>query len=414
MNYPNYPGGDGQQGGPYGPNQQPGQQAGQPGQYDQTQMGMPIPGYQPPQTPGSGYPSTPGGYPGATSQPQGAYPVAGPPGQPPTGPQGWGPAGPQPPRKNNNKKILIGVIAAAVVVVVAIAVTLIVVFTGGDDETSSPDAAVKTYLEALAAGDAKKALSVSKTPPDDKLLTDAILKKQQSLAKISDINVRKPDNDYAYSVKATYKFGDRNADVDVRVQKSGGQWQVVNGALEVNVDNLQLPQPTLFGVDISQDNKVYVFPGPLEWGSNNKYLAAKTNQKDFTLGPDSTAYVSTSNIDVGLSSAGQTAVQTAIDTYLTDCATSKQGIASTDKPGCGQAIFGARSGTVTWTKPTDLSGLEYSVNTYTDPGTVRVSGQVTWSATYVPSYGDDNRDTDNEYLSGKVDLTQSTPTFSSS
>lgn len=423
MSYPNTPG---QPGNPYNPsentggrgpvndpyeptqlapgvNQAYGQQGfgpqgvGQPG-YGQPAVGQPAYGQPGAGQPGYGNPGYGQGYPQQPLSGQAGYG------------QQWGGGGPMPPQKNR-RKMFLWLTGVAALLVVGLVIALIAVATRDKGPGATAESAVQTYLDALAAGNAKKALSVTRTPPSTDLLTDAILKQQQGIAKISAITVHKPDNDlgdYA-QVKATYKFGNRNADVDFTVRKSDGDWAIENGAIPLSLDYLHVPQPTLFGVDISEDTKIYVFPGPLVWGSKNPNIAVTdTDPKDFALGPDSGAYP---QLQAGLSDQGKTAVSTALNAYLDNCAASTQASASTDKPGCGQHLYdSAVPGSVRWTKPTDLSTVTYRLD-YQTPTTVDVDGSLQWTATFTPTDGSDNTGTGSQYLDGTVDLTAASPTF---
>ncbi|MGV9712017.1 hypothetical protein ACWDTI_15300 [Gordonia sp. NPDC003424] len=369
--------------------------------------GYPPYGYGPggygQQGPGQGY--DPQTY-GQQNYAQAGYP---PPGYAPQ--NAWGQGRYPPAPQKNRRKLFLWLTGVAAVLVLALVVILIVVTTRDKGPGGSPQAAVQTYLDGLAAGDAKKALSVIRTPASATFLTDGVLKQQQNIAKITGINVREPDNnlgEYA-TVKATYVFGDRNADVDFTVKKSDGSWVIDNGAIAVDVENLRAPDPTLFGTDIGKETKVYVFPGPLVWGSKNANVEVTDKQaKDFPLGPTSSAYVS---LDVGLSDKGKAAVSDAMNAYFDNCAGSTQPRASTDRPGCGQSIiYPATPGSVRWTKPTDLSNLDYRLD-YEDSSKVTIYGTVQWSATFVPTYGSTNTATDTDFVSGQVDLGTSTPVF---
>ncbi len=332
----------------------------------------------------------------------GAQPAAG----------GGGPQGPK--QKNKRLFLLLGIGGGVLVVIIALVVTLIVVFTGDSGPGGSPKAAVQTYLDGLSNGDAKKVLSVVRTPPSDNLLTDEVLKKQQASAKITDINVREPSTSLSTmaTVKATYKFGDRNADIDFMLKKSDGKWTVDNGTIPIDVDDTRVPQLTAFGIDVSKDSKVYVFPGPVQWGSANPNFSVKAdNSSDFPLGP---TYASYNSLKVELSDQGTKAVATALDAYFTNCAGSTQADASKDKPGCSQSLYqSVVPGSVRWTKPTDINELRLSPD-YETPTSVKVYGSVEWPATYMSTSSGPGSDTDNDFLSGTVDLAAAQPTFTSS
>ncbi len=363
-------------------------------------------GYQPPSNTGGPWaaPGAPYGQGqaqfGAPAQPPGSQPGIAP---------AWG-AAPGAPRKSR-KGLYIGLAIGAGVLVIALIAGLIFAFSGGD--SGSPEATVKTYLNALASGDAKKALSVSVTPPSDKLLTDEILKKQRESAPITDVVVRKPDSSVGYAtVSATYKHGDKNVDEDIRVRKSGSNWKVQNGALSIQFSSVsKAPGLSVFGVDVSNDTKIYVFPGPLSWGSSNPNISVADSKKEFPLGPEDSFYPT---LESSLSDKGKQVVNTAIDTYLTNCATSTQAKASTDRPGCGQNTYSSVvPGSVRWTKPTDLSALTTRFD-YDDSNKVKISGSITWGLNYTSTYSGAQTGTDLEFLTGTVDLTATTPTFTPS
>ncbi|MGV9478054.1 hypothetical protein [Gordonia aichiensis] len=377
-------------------------QYGQP-QYGQPQVGQPQYGQPQVGQPQYGQPQfgQPQGY---AQQPEGAW-----------GAQPAMAGGVPPQAKQKNKRLLlIGIGVGVLVVIIALVTTLIVVFTGDSGPGGSPKAAVQTYLEGLSAGDAKKALSVVRTPPSDKLLTDEVLKKQQAAAKISEINVREPSTSLPtmVTVKATYKFGDRNADIDFMLKKSDGKWTVDNGTIPIDVDNARVPQLTAFGVDVSKDSKVYVFPGPVEWGSGNPNFSVKADSsRDFPLGP---TYSSFTSLKTELSDQGTKAVATALDTYFTNCAGSTQADASQDKPGCSQSLYqSVVPGSVRWSKPTDISRLNISQD-YDDLTSVKVYGSVEWTATFMSTSSGPGNGTDTDFLDGTVNLSSAEPTFTSS
>lgn len=364
--------------------------------------------------------------PGYASQPTAFNPTAftpayGPPpvGPPPPGapgagltPGGFGPQGPAgaPPKKRKTG-LIVGLIIGAVVLVIALVVTLIVVLTRGG-AGASPQSAVQTYLDALAAKDSQRVLSVVRTPPSDKLVNDEVLGKQQDSAPITDITVFEPTSNLGSNatVKATYRFGERNADVDFRLAKSGDGWIIEQGVLEVDVSNTRVPGLTLFGQDVSEDTKVYVFPGPLEWGAESPYLTAIADD-DFSLGGDLVTYTS---LEVGLSDEGQQAVEGAVDEYLDYCAGSVEQFASDDRPGCKQLLTAiAEDGSVRWTKPTDLSKLTYRPD-YENPLEISVLGSVEWKVTYTPRRRSGTSEgTQESSLYGTVDLSKDPPTYES-
>lgn len=346
--------------------------------------------------------------PGQFSQPGQAYaPMAG-------GPVYGPPAGGKP----KSRKLLW--IALAVVVIVVAGVVVGVLALSG---SSSPkaDKTVTTYLDDLANGDSKGAIAQgSTTPPSATFLTDDILKQQQAKSKISNIKVISTDtsgNDAR--VHVTYQFGSRSADENFELAKSGGKWKLTQSTYPIDVSDLSdIPSTTLFGKPIANLSKVYVFPGPVVWGTSNKYFTVTDKNADkFALSPYDTQD-GFSELTADLSSAGKTAAQTAVTTFFAKCAQSKQ----LSPSGCPQEEFGDTDdtgepvdGTVTWTAPTDLSGLQYQ--TGSDATKLDVQGTTVWSDTYQSkAFTDDSlstiTDANNKTQdSGTVDLSQSPPVF---
>src|SRR6266545_2462080 len=92
---------------------------------------------------------------------------------------------------------------------------------------SRADGAVRTYLRALAAGDAAAAIRVSAPTPSGPFVTDDVLAAQQRAAPLRDIQV----SDHAGSgsrddVDARYSFGARHVRERIAVVKSHGRWRV--------------------------------------------------------------------------------------------------------------------------------------------------------------------------------------------
>ena len=303
-----------------------------------------------------------------------------------------------------------------IVAILAVATT-VSLLAFSDDSESDPSGTVEAYLQALSDGNAKKALSEITAPGNTKLLTDDIVKRQQAKAKIGDIKV--VDSTSAggrATVKATYNFGQRNADVDFQLKKTDGDWKIDKGAIEIDLSlgSIQKNKPTLFGVDVSSDSKAYAFPGPLEWGTANKYIAAKDEKADdWPVGP---SYGYFPQLDFDISEEGNKAASIAVASYPEYCSKSKQTDASVDKPGCDQRLFAfdAVPGTVTWSDPRtmELSSIRFDYASYSEDNEITVSGSVPWQATYRSNRNPAPvTEPSSEYLSGAVDLTQNPPRF---
>jgi len=134
-------------------------------------------------------------------------------------------------------------------------------------------------LTALSQGDAATALKAGPTPESTTFLTDAILAKQQALAKITDIQVADhaefavegnenapetgPNVRGHYVVQVWYKFGGEDVYSVVDVVKIDGRWQLPEVANHFSSD-LAGDGVTLFGLPLTGE-RVYVFPGPLDF-----------------------------------------------------------------------------------------------------------------------------------------------------
>jgi hypothetical protein len=384
---------------PAGPSYQPNQ--GAPHGY-----GRPVAaqGYPPP---AQGYPAPAPGY----APPQGY----------PPGPGYAGPGGPAGAKPGSHRRAYI---AAAVVVALAAAGIVVGVLAfggGGSGKKTTPESIVKAYLTNLAEGDAKSALAQGAAPASATFLTDDILKQQQAKDKITNIKIgtTETSGDQA-EVQATYQFGARSADESYRLTKSGGKWKLTNPAFQIDVSLLSdIPQVTLFGTPIANLSKVYVFPGPLVWGSQSKYFAITDKNADkFALSPyDGSA--SFTELSPTLNDDGKKAVQAAVSSAFTKCAASKM----LSPTGCPQREYGLndssgipKDGTVQWTAPTDLSGLQY-YSSSSEPTKLNVSGTTTWKATYRSESFTTNQVTtvtDPEVkvsAFGTVDLGQTPPTY---
>ncbi|WP_028463507.1 DUF4878 domain-containing protein [Nocardia sp. 348MFTsu5.1] len=394
---------------PYGPGQGP-EDAGWQPYSEPTVVGQPQFGQYPPQGPGGQPPPADPNY--------GAYqPYAQP--APGTWPQGGG-GGPVPPAKSK-KPLFIALGVAGVVVLVVILVLSLVVFTG-DSESGEPDAVVTSYLQALADGDSAEALGLMKAPASELLLTDDVLKKQQKIAAITDVKIiDTSDSGDNATVQATYMFGDRKADETFSLTKAGDDWRLDDGAVVIDISYFKdgIPGLTVFGVPVDNESKIYVFPGPVEWGtSDENFTVVDENQSEFAMSGNS--YGSANSPTVDLSSTGTAAVQSAIQAYVDNCALSKETDASVDKPGCEQDVyaFDAEPASAVWTAPTDLDAVEYRVG-YDDPNQVSINGDLAWSVTYrTKPYGslpaETKTETTTQYLYGDIDLSADEPVFTPS
>ncbi|MFT4166718.1 MAG: proline-rich domain-containing protein [Microlunatus sp.] len=312
---------------------QPGQPQPGPAQPNQPH-GQPSPAgpqYGGPEYQGPGYsqqpPAPSGGYPPAYGQasappygqptPPAPYgqPTPSPYGQPtpppysqPTPPPVYGQGGPQgpggpqppygmyapgqpPPKKKTKLPIIIGAGVLALVLIGGL-ISFAVLrnnktpTTGGTTTGTSsqpptpapaakPSDAVQGYLQALASGDAQAALSFAATQPSDNtFLTNEVLAASNKLAPIADINVPVVDDEYAYTVNASYTRGGKKVNTSFSVQKDGDIWQLREVAYDLDLGSLlnkTLPM-IINGVRVQSDS-ISVFPGTYQLTTGTKNIS---------------------------------------------------------------------------------------------------------------------------------------------
>lgn len=254
--YPPQGPGYGQQTG-YG--QQPGYGGQQPGYGNQG-------GYQP--TPGAtaGSPGSPG-YSAGQPGPYGQQPYGTQQQQPPYGMQPPYGNQQQPPPRKRNTKLLIIVGAVVLALIIGGVVGGVVLYRNAQEAAAAkPPAAVRGFLEAVAAGNAAAAIGFAANPPADKsLITDAVLKESASRAPLTAISVpvgKTPPSGDTTTVDATFKLGEETVTQQFPLTKVGDDWKLANpyatvSLSEVKLDNLPM---LINGVKTTGDSAV-LLPG---------------------------------------------------------------------------------------------------------------------------------------------------------
>jgi hypothetical protein len=375
------------------------------GQPPYRQAPYPQPGFAPP-----GYADAPGpaGYPPQPGGPGGPYPPQ--PGQPPQ------PGGPgQPPQKKGRGRVFL-VIGAIVLVLVLIGVAAAVLLNRNNNTASNPvtpidptatggtapgstapsgassappsvvnskaDEAVKSYLDALAAGQAAVALALAKDQPTDTtFLTDAVLADSLQRAPITGITVSPPDDEYDNSIDASYKLGDQQVNETFTVQKTGDKYLLYNVAQKVSVESIRSRTlPLLINGVAVQTDDVYLFPGSYLFTTGNKY-ASYGNGKLVIKHP--TDYPDAYELRPKLTKDGTETFVEAAKAKLAFCVKQPK----LRPAGCAFFNLRERTGqsidekTIKRTVDGDpWSNAEPKLN-YSDPAIAEVSVSVNWSAT---------------------------------
>ncbi|SOX56725.1 serine/threonine protein kinase [Mycobacterium ahvazicum] len=189
------------------------------------------------------------------------------------------------------------------------------------------------YLEALAVGDARTALSLAADQPaTPQLLTDKVLRAQLATTPITDIKVTTdpaPDpgtpSDAQRLVLAA-KFGVTPTQVVIWAHKKGGQWKLDTTTAALAVDNPPnaveaMKTVAIYGVGTNGANPISVFPGIVQVGSTNRFI-------DITAPPERvllealTAPAANRPVihpTVALNDAGRQAALAAVDGQLRIC-----------------------------------------------------------------------------------------------
>lgn len=339
-------------------------------------------------------------------------------------PDRWGPARPPPPvapapaapgpPPRSHRAVWLVVLAVVLAAVLAAALT--VAYTGsGGGSVAKPDDVVRGYLRALADGDAAAALRLGPAPGRAPLLTDSVLRRQQQLAPIRDVRVLASSvHGGTAEVRAAYRFGRRRADQTFALNRAG-HWQLQATALSIDVSTLsRIPEPTVFGVPIGAATTIQVFPGPLVWGSANRFFrVTDRDSARFALSPadPDAAYTA---LSAGLNADGQRAVLTAVQRYLAGCAASH----SLTPKGCPQQQTDEHvvANSARWQVTSDVPKALRARPSSDDVTTYEVQAGLFWRCSYrvyasarkvVPrTQGGIEGDID-----GSVDLTAATPAF---
>lgn len=376
----------------------------------------------PPSSPPHTGATTPGAYPQSWNQPdqQGSSAQAWT-GQPNAAgpPPGWQPpppsAGGIPPHKSRKRLIIA---AVAVVVVAAVAFVGYRVSTGegiagiGTTQALTPKEVVQQYLDALAAGDAEKALSFGIAQPASKdLLTNEILNKQN--AKMPVTNIRVLDADTTTEtigmsrVHVAVNFGTVVDDTELPLKKDGdGNWKLENAAVKLDpppgASSIKaMDSVTVFGKSFDSGS-LYVFPGYMDVGSTNKFLDVTAEPILLKgLGAYSSSYL---NPKVTLNDAGKREIEQQVSAAFDNCTRSRM----LNPSGCPTKVASydavdAVDGTVSWGKA-DTSGVTIGeLNQY--DMTVSLNGQATMTLSYQNTDGGTTRGTVTAYVGGEVDMT---------
>ncbi|KDE97256.1 hypothetical protein Y900_028775 [Mycolicibacterium aromaticivorans JS19b1 = JCM 16368] len=306
------------------------------------------------------------------------------------------------PARRRRTAVVLSVVAA--VAVVAAAVIGLTVMTAHNKtqriaaEHEAARAAGERYLQALAAGDAKTALSLSASAPaDTHLLTEAVLQAGLTSLPVTDISVTAFDplgSEVATTEKLrlTATFGSQVSHADVTARKVEGQWKLDNTTVQVPLKAPAdgpyegLKAVAIGGQPTGGAATLTLFPGLPAVGSANRFVDVTAEVKPVLLEGLAGAPAEPIVPAISLNDIGRQAVLDTVQArsqycfqggpYPPECCPTGS-CKKPDKPGRSSA--GIDMNTVKLTKLRSVDGATYSL----DPATMIVTitdGEMQWSA----------------------------------
>jgi len=263
-------------------------------------------------------------------------------------------------KKGPNKLVLIIV---AVAVVIAGGVGAFIALSDSDDpskpvpagEATTPTAAVRGYLQAVADGNASDALSfMTETPKDTTFLTNAVLAASSTITEISTVKSKDSTRDSAM-VDATYQMGGESHTVQYVVVKKDKHYFVVNATAKLQVDKLaalNLPI-TINGASIKDVSgaSAQLFPGTYQVVVDSNMVTLDSGDSFQVIDP-LTAVVP--DMQLSLAPGAMERIEVAADSALTGCLKEKEMVTS-----CG---FGNTEVYNGGKKLTPKSGIKWTVD----------------------------------------------------
>ena len=196
-----------------------------------------------------------------------------------------------------------------------------------------PQAAVRGYLQALAAGNSADALSfVNNAPVGNPFLTDAVLSVSLAANPITDIEAVKDSGSSktAPTVTATYKIGSQSVSADYTTVQVGKYYFLAVGTQQVDLNDA-----IVYGVDMSLNgvlvNSSYsvapLFPGTYQLAIGNSMLSMSSEPFVVT---DPYATTTVSSATITLAPEAQSKLAAAAKSTLDGCMAEKKMLTSCD------------------------------------------------------------------------------------
>jgi len=300
---------------------------------------------------------------------------------------------------NSGNKILI-IVGASALAVILMAVIALVVATrdrsstspqgqqnnpsqNGGPQASRPSDAVAAYLEAIAAGDAKAALSYAVEPaPTGPLLTNEVLAASMERAPLQAIDVPVVEDQNAKSVSASYTVGDSDVSESFDVVKVGDAWRISRAVKDLDISSIadgSIPVK-INGVKITDDS-VAVLPGSYAFTSGLRYVGY--GSKNVVLVKSPYVEADTYQIQSQLTKAGKKAAISATKKSFNKCL-EEHSLSPSNCPQKFKSKYTYDKSTITWRESGDdpfrkpavsLSGTQARIEIPID---LKLSGSCTY------------------------------------
>jgi hypothetical protein len=248
-------------------------------------------------------------------------------------------AGPAPPR-SRKRPVLLGLSLLAVLALVAgVGIFAASKIMSGDatkqaeQDREAARLAGQHYLEALAVGDSRTALSLGPDQPSTpQLLTDKVLRAQLATTPITDIKVTNDPTQEpgtpgdAQRLVLAAKFGVTPTQTVIWAHKKDGQWKLDATTAAIAIDkppntDEAMKALAVYGIGTNGSNPIQVFPGVIQVGSTNRYIDITAPPKAVRLEALTAPATNRPSIQptVALNDAGRQASLAAVDTELRHC-----------------------------------------------------------------------------------------------
>ncbi len=214
-----------------------------------------------------------------------------------------------------------------------------------DRSDRSPQAVVRRYFAALAAGNAAAALGFAASPPDGSYLTAAVLRQQLELAPLTDVSVRDVELTGGHgTVSVSYRLGFADGAEQltdsVPVIRHGLSWRLDRVATRTSVTGVGdgADRLVLAGGKLPAQ-PVLLFPGALPVGTDSPAL--HTDRPVVRLGEPDQA----SAVTVSLTDATRNTLQSSLNKALAGCLAGGATQSDCPQPADGRPVPGSLRGT---------------------------------------------------------------------